>query len=196
MAVNYLFRAYGESDQSIPSEVVDKLTDVARNDKAFAPRLQARRALADLEMEVPADNHGGTYEFKVWHSLHASTEFVLELSSEHTLADLHDAIQSAWEWGSDHMYIFYMTGKKGDEHYEFSHEYVEDTNAYAYEITLGELGLRLRQKFLYLFDFGDNHEFTIVVHRINPENPETDRAKLPRIVDKKGEPMLQYPIYE
>ena len=168
---------------------------VARKDEDFIPRCEARRALLNLGRDVPLENDGGSYEFKVRYRRDRSTFFVLELASEHTFDDLHRFIQLAWEWECDHLYAFYMNGKIGDERYEIGLASAGATTR-ADRITLGELGLRLRQKFLYLFDFGDNHEFTILVHRIHTENPEDHQGHLPRIVDLNGYPASQNPTDE
>ena len=48
---------------------------------------------------------------------------------------------------------------------------------------LGALGLAPKHKFLYLFDFGDDHLFTLTVAGVEPR---TARARYPRVVERKG----------
>jgi hypothetical protein len=56
-------------------------------------------------------------------------------------------------------------------------------------VTIGELELRPKQKFLYLFDFGDDHLFDIQVLRVNPKAPP---GAYPRVVGQQGEHLAQY----
>src|SRR5258708_895364 len=55
---------------------------------------------------------------------------------------------------------------------------------------LAHLNLELDQKFLYLFDFGDEWRFTVRVHAINRDAPD---GKYPRIVESVGNAPQQYP---
>lgn len=54
---------------------------------------------------------------------------------------------------------------------------------------LSDLNLRLKQEFMYLFDYGDEWRFKVRVHAIN----ETDAAQTyPRVVETVGKPPEQY----
>ena len=59
---------------------------------------------------------------------------------------------------------------------------------------LEDLGLRLKQEFMYLFDYGDEWRFKVRVHAINPDAPEAD--DYPRVVETVGEAPKQYPYGE
>ncbi len=61
------------------------------------------------------------------------------------------------------------------------------------ETTLDDLELQIGQKFLYLFDYGDEYHFQVRVHAINPDAAEGD---YPRIVESRGEAPAQYPDEE
>ena len=61
------------------------------------------------------------------------------------------------------------------------------------ETTLADLDLQVGQKFLYLFDYGDEHQFQVRVHAINPDAPEGD---YPAIVESRGQAPAQYPDEE
>jgi len=43
----------------------------------------------------------------------------LELRADQTLHDLHLAIQDAFEWDNDHLYVFFMSGKAWDSDTEY-----------------------------------------------------------------------------
>lgn len=58
---------------------------------------------------------------------------------------------------------------------------------------LDSLGLTIGKNFLYLFDYGDEWQFTVRVHDINFNAPEAD---YPRIVQSVGDPPPQYPVFE
>ncbi len=60
------------------------------------------------------------------------------------------------------------------------------------EIAIGELGLAVRNKFLYVFDYGDNHQFEIQVVGMHPQ---AQRGTYPRVVESRGE-IEQYPSWE
>lgn len=59
------------------------------------------------------------------------------------------------------------------------------------KVTLDELELRARKKFLYLFDYGDEWRFSVQVSKINKDAPED--VRYPRIVETAGKPPRQYP---
>jgi len=60
--------------------------------------------------------------------------------------------------------------------------------------TLSSLNLQRGQKFLYLFDYGDEWRFNVKVHAINEE---ADTAlTYPRIVESVGEAPQQYPDWD
>jgi hypothetical protein len=60
--------------------------------------------------------------------------------------------------------------------------------------TLESLGLKPRQEFMYLFDYGDEWRFKVRVHAIN-ENADPD-AEYPRLVEAVGEAPEQYPAWD
>ncbi len=61
------------------------------------------------------------------------------------------------------------------------------------ETTLDQLELKVGRKFLYIFDYGDEHRFQVRVHAVNPDAPDGD---YPRIVESVGEAPEQYPSWD
>src|SRR5205823_13872510 len=102
---------------------------------------------------------------------------------------LHHAIQSAIGWDDDHLYAFYMNGKRYDHDYEIADPRLEEDVLYAAEVAVGELGLVVGHKFMYFFDFGDSHEFEVEVVGIRPR---AEPASYPRVIDSAGEAPAQY----
>lgn len=58
-----------------------------------------------------------------------------------------------------------------------------------FTVRLGDLALLRKHKFLYLFDFGDNHEFEITVEAIEPQ---ADAGDYPRLLEAVGDSPPQY----
>lgn len=127
----------------------------------------------------------GNFVFKV--SLTPSIWRTLALSSRHTLADLHDAIQDAFQFDDDHLYAFYMDNRWRSE------ERIESPRAgeglTADEVKIGELDLAVHQSFIYHFDFGDDWRFNVQLLDIKPDAP---LLKQPKILEKRGKAPEQY----
>lgn len=62
----------------------------------------------------------------------------------------------------------------------------------ATRVRIDSVNLKPKQKFLYLFDYGDEWHFE--VEFLKEESSET--AFYPRIIDSRGEAPQQYPDYE
>ncbi len=58
------------------------------------------------------------------------------------------------------------------------------------ETTLESLGLKPKQEFLYLFDYGDEWRFKVRVQAVNAKAP--DDVEYPRLVESMGEAPPQY----
>lgn len=136
-----------------------------------------------LENEIK--NSSVSYLFKV--SLNQSCWRTLQFSDSHTLLDVHHLIQEAFEFEDDHLYAFFMDGKKFSRK-NFYNSPVDFEGPYANEVKLGELELRKGKKFLYLFDFGDEWEFYIDVLKIEEGKHNAKSC----IVDWGGEAPAQY----
>jgi len=128
----------------------------------------------------------------------------LALRSDQTLDDLHWAIFRAFDRDDEHLYSFYFPrpGTKGRARMRDALEYTcpyacEEPSPFSDEVLhnaaeseLGALGLKPRQVFFYLFDFGDEWWHQIAVEKIDAE-PE--KGKYPRVLEKAGESPPQYP---
>ncbi|NTV65560.1 MAG: plasmid pRiA4b ORF-3 family protein, partial [Oscillochloris sp.] len=152
----------------------------------------------------------------------------------HTLADLHYAIQHAFDWDADHLYSFYLTNNRAEKHYAIhcpeldenwdftvwsitsvdmrvvptsdeSNTPVTDLDLaledegldeggeiYTTNTRIGALGLVNKHSFMYFFDYGDNHEFTVTV--IGSER-ESNGHHYPRVIDSQGQAPAQYYSY-
>jgi Plasmid pRiA4b ORF-3-like protein len=86
----------------------------------------------------------------------------VKIRSDSTIADLHYIIQIAMGWTDSHLHRFIIHGK----HYGIAKiggmEFSDDPK----EVKLSDFGLRMRERFLYEYDFGDNWQHQIRVEAI------------------------------
>lgn len=130
--------------------------------KAFVP-LFPRGSLQKTLPQVTASYQKGIYTFKV--SL-GKTWRIIELSSHHTLDDLHEIIQEAYQFDRDHLYSFFMDNRRWSRNEEFTSPNA-DQGIHADEVEIGRLDLFVGKQFLYLFDYGDEWLFNIIVRDIS-----------------------------
>lgn len=117
----------------------------------------------------------------------------LEMKTSQTLVSLHNLIQKALDWDNDHLYSFYMDNnfKSRDEDMEYTCPYEPEGRKTA-DVPIGIFGLKEGQKFAYLFDFGDCHQFEIEVISYGVVE---DNKKYPTLLESKGKVPEQYPEY-
>ena len=113
------------------------------------------------------------------------------ISSENTLHDLHLAIQEAFNFDNDHLYAFYMDNHRFSD-YRFNCPYSDD-GPWADDAVIGNIDLIVNQKFLYLFDFGDEWHFDVRLVDIQTDKPVLSK---PEVLQQKGEAPEQYGYYE
>lgn len=127
----------------------------------------------------------GTYVFKV--SVAANVWRKIQLSHQHTLLDLHDAIQDAFDFDDDQLYSFFMDAKRHSRNAFESPDC--DDGPYVDEVRIGELDLYEGQRILYLFDYGDSWEFNVLLEKIDTDCP---LPLNPKITETKGKAPEQY----
>jgi hypothetical protein len=131
----------------------------------------------------------GVYLFRV--ALSKDVWRKIELSSNHTLSDLHNAIQTAFRFDSDHLYSFFMDGIPWSDE-KFTSPY-EDEGPHTDEVKIGELELVKGQTILYLFDYGDEWHFHVTLEEIQQSSRLPKKS---RIIESKGKSPEQYPDWE
>jgi hypothetical protein len=116
----------------------------------------------------------------------------IEIDGQMTLEELADTIiRDGFRFDKDHLYAFYYKNLFGSE-VEIGCPYSatqEDTT----EVRIGDIPLLVAAKMKFVFDFGDNWEFTILLEEIKTGK---SRAKLPRIIEKHGKAPEQYPDWD
>lgn len=132
----------------------------------------------------------------------------IAIKEDQTLDDLHEAIFEAFDRYEEHLYSFYMTdGSKRQDRFRNSIEYthpmaIESDNSLfgfrkpprnAETSKIRDLDLSIKDRFEYLFDFGDEWLHEIVLEKIEESKPKTE---YPKILKVNGKSPDQYPDYD
>lgn len=115
----------------------------------------------------------------------------LKISGRETLEELSDSILWAFRFDNDHLHAFFMNNRAWDDTACYSSPYAEDGCPTTDKYTIQSVGLKVGQKFLYIFDFGNEWRFECKVLKILDE--DTKQTELIRIRGKAPE---QYPEYD
>lgn len=117
----------------------------------------------------------------------------VELLERHTLHDLHHVLQTAFELDNQHLYAFYLNNNPFDRIFSYDGPGASDAKHHADRTTLAALPLKVNKRFLYLFDFGDEHHHEVQVLR---RGEASAGVSYPRIVAEEGEAPEQYPEWD
>jgi hypothetical protein len=146
-----------------------------------------------------------TYRFKVALDYNKYIYRIIEILENQTLLDFHNIIFSAFDRYDEHLYSFFMTKKATrsiQARYnapEYTINFKPDDKALFFydkkkydgsKSKIGTLRLSEKDKFYYLFDFGDCwwHEITLL------SIIKTDKIQgFPKIVKSVGDSPEQYP---
>ncbi len=121
----------------------------------------------------------------------------IELKETQTLDDLQEAIiYQSFSWDDPHLFSFFFDNKPYSKNRKM--EYTNDTQgdmftgekAKSSKTKLRVLNLKKKQKFLFIFDFGDDHHFSIIVEGFGEVEKGRD---YPNILEEKGKAPKQYP---
>ena len=118
-----------------------------------------------------------SWTFRVNHRDFPDVWADIELAEDQTLEDLHLQIQVSFGWNDDHLYSFFIGDETGEKVSEVGSPW-SDTLLHTHLVTIGELGLAPGRLLLYLFDYGDNHEFDVEVIDLNPIAPKGEYPKI------------------
>ena len=131
----------------------------------------------------------------------------IELKETQTLDDLQEAIiNKALCWFDPHLYSFFLDNiaysENCDMEYRFNPEpgkpsFIDIIGGYgkphSTKTLLKNIPLRLNQKFLFVFDFGDDHHFSITV--IGYGDIQMG-VQYPLVLEAKGKAPEQYPEFD
>lgn len=126
----------------------------------------------------------GEYIFKV--SLYSVWRRI-GISGNLELEALSDAILKAFDFDDDHLYQFTYKNQKGISVEVYAPQFDEDPSTT--EVRIGEMGLNPGDTFVYLYDFGDQGEFSLILEKIDENNKE---ISTPVLLESYGESPEQY----
>lgn len=179
----------------IPPGLVNALYDRMKLDQSAQSFFQPFVALfpnEKLKRALPRDTRkfiDGIYTFKVYFSNSVWRKIVT--SGKHTMDDLHGMILKAFDFDEDHLYSFFMDGIKWSDDCIVS-PYDDYVHPNADKVKIGEVGFSLKQRFLYLYDYGDEWTFVVEVDHIE----EIDSVPFqPYVKEGNGESPDQYDYY-
>lgn len=134
-----------------------------------------------------------SWTFRINHRAAPEVCADIELAEDQTLEDLHLQIQVSFGWNDDHLYSFFISDESGKKVSEVGSPW-SDTLLHTHLVQIGELGLAPGRLLLYLFDYGDNHEFDVEVMDLNPLAP---KGQYPKILSYPGvNAPKQYPLMD
>jgi hypothetical protein len=123
----------------------------------------------------------------------------IEISSDASFLELHEAIQAAVDFDNDHLFEFFIGRASGSRLYGIGGEPNWDTfnpiKKYR-KIRLKDIWpLPTGRRLFYLFDFGDNWLFQIMKTRHKDKAP-LPGVVYPRVIEKLGINPEQYPQWD
>jgi hypothetical protein len=129
----------------------------------------------------------------------------IEIPAHMTLDDLAGAIIDSFKFDYDHLYSFFMSNKAWDENSEYAHPeglsepitelkgrriITKPSRPHADKVKLSSLNFELKQKFLFLYDYGDNWEFEIELVAFADSCKKS--SKYPQVTEVHGKAPRQY----
>jgi hypothetical protein len=164
-------------------------TLAALRDDPMLAEARSKPAVAAPPPSEPERKPGAlqTFTFKVTYLRDPEVWLMLEIAEHQTLDDLHYAVQRAVDFDADHLYSFFMSNRAWDRSSEYASPHADGSSAA--QIPVGNLRLRMKQRFLYLFDYGDEHRFEVQLVATNPDAPQD---RYPKVVESHGEAPSQY----
>lgn len=132
-----------------------------------------------------------TYIFKVTLAFDKRIYREIEILENQLLDDLHLAIFKAFEFEEMHLYSFFMSNKPWDQKSEYCSPHADGRSAK--KITISSLKLLPKQKFLYIFDYGDDWRFEV---EFCGNGDFKEKQKYPKIIKSVGQSPKQYPDEE
>lgn len=122
------------------------------------------------------------YTLKVSYKQQKEIFRIIEVSGGTKLDHLHKIITNAFDFDDEHLYMFSLKRKK----YDSDGYYAPGSGAGGHSAArtrLNELGLKPRNKILFLYDFGDEWEFDVLVSKIT----EVDKKISSQVIESQGQ---------
>lgn len=111
----------------------------------------------------------------------------IAIPADQTLDELAFVILDAVDFDDDHLYRFSYRNRFGVLSH-INHPYLEDGGSWTNEVLVGDLPLRVGQKMTYLFDFGHEWEFEVILEQVDPNMNIAE----PEILEQDGKAPEQF----
>ena len=115
----------------------------------------------------------------------------IKINENATLYELHKLILDVFDFTDDHLHAFFMNNRAWDPSHAYYSQEFEESDNFTCDHKLSDFNLKKDSKFVYIFDFGDEHRFNIKVLRCEDEN-----ITQPQIIKVFGKSPEQYPSDE
>src|ERR1700758_2332117 len=92
----------------------------------------------------------------------------LLVRSDSTIADLHYTLQIAFGWSDSHLHCFHIQGKDYGVGHRGGMSFADDPDT----VHLADFQFRVRERFLYEYDFNDNWQHEARVEQTLPLEPQ------------------------
>lgn len=142
----------------------------------------------NLEFPEAPDAQEGTFVFKV--SL-GKVWCRIALPDTATWEGFSNRILNAFEFDNDHLHQFLYKDRFGAKAY-LNHSYMNEP-PFTNQVTIGELPIMPGSTLTYVFDFGDNWEFKLLLEAVHPVD---ETLKAPKLLEMHGTPPRQYPDWD
>jgi hypothetical protein len=119
----------------------------------------------------------------------------IEMKETQTMDELSKTIiHKSFKWDDPHLFSFFMDNKtwEGNRDKEYASHPEPDQFGrcpHSSNIQLKEFNLQKKQKFMFVYDYGDDHQFCIKVDDFGDIQKDTI---YPRILEEKGKTPRQY----
>jgi|GEM_PF-3658596 len=138
-----------------------------------------------LDTEKKITKKEGNFYFQVSIKGWKGVRRMIAIHSSNTMLDLHLAIQDAFDFYDNHLYLFSMD-MKGYQSSEIiaSPDAEGDGDKYAHEVVIESLDWKPQHKFLYIFDFGDSWKFVCKLKKIETNEEPLQKHQIVEAVGK------------
>ena len=112
-----------------------------------------------------------TYQFKI-QLKNVSNPKVwrrIQVPSHYSFEEFHKVIQFAFGWEFSHLFFFSPTGYNSQPMIEMNYEMLDEDSLEAETTLLSDIFVSEKQKFTYLYDFGDDWKHQITLEKILTE---------------------------
>ncbi|MFV0266986.1 MAG: plasmid pRiA4b ORF-3 family protein [Draconibacterium sp.] len=196
-AIDYLSEEFefNEGDTAVLSEFITMAKFISilllahKNDlTVFEDDDFSKKTKPDINMNKTQSNQTFQFKIQLKHITHPPVWRRIKVPSDFTFYDFHYAIQISFGWQNAHLFQFSPKGyrswpqikQKFDDDFGFGFNYGETFEPH--ELTLSDIFMAEKQKFTYIYDFGDTWEHMITLEKIEHEN-----LVFPKIETGKGQ---------